>query len=76
MKGYQQIAEDEFFNLTYPNGLLLTIENINRCESNLIENIEGAIEKLRTVNLARDELNSLSNNFIAESIEIGSILTF
>jgi hypothetical protein len=44
MESNQQISENEFLNLTYPNGHSLIIEDINRWKSNLIGILKGQLK--------------------------------
>jgi hypothetical protein len=63
MERGERIAQEEFLNLAYQDGQPIELENIDRWKSNLIDNIYGAISKLRNPQLMEEELNELIENF-------------
>jgi hypothetical protein len=63
MERGDRIAEEEYFNLVYPNGQPIEIKDIDRWKLNLVDNMYGAMVKLKTTQLARNDLNELFINF-------------
>jgi hypothetical protein len=61
MERGEQISQEEY--LTLKDGRPIEIENIERWKTNLVGNIYGAIEILKSTQLMGEEFNELFDNF-------------